>query len=164
MPAPEASRRRKTAAMLRTATGSQRRTFVLGRFAIKVPRLHRLRAGLRANREERRIWREGWQRYYPELCPILACFPFGLALVMPAVEIMSSKQFEWYKANGKLPDNFPDPELYEDKPWDWGLLRGRPVVVDYAMRVHMTAEDLDLINPLVRTISDVVRSALPPLR
>jgi hypothetical protein len=24
------------------------------------------------------------------------------------------------------------------------------VVVDYAMRVHMTAEDLDLISPLVR--------------
>ncbi len=157
-------RRRRFAAMPHTATGSQRRTFVLGPLAIKVPRLHRLRAGSRANREEKRIWREGWQRFYPELCPVLACLPFGIALVMPAVEIMSGKQFESYKANGKLPDHDPDPELYEDKPWDWGLLRGRPVVVDYAMRVHMTAEDLDLISPLVRTIDDVKRSAEPPLR
>jgi hypothetical protein len=157
-------RRRRLAAMLHTAKGSQRRTFVLGRLAIKIPRLRRLRAGSRANLEEKRIWREGWQRFYPELCPIFACLPFGIALVMPAVEIMSGGQFESYKANGKLPDHDPDPELYEDKPWDWGLLRGRPVVVDYAMRVHMTAEDLDLISPLVRTIDDVRRSAVPPMR
>jgi hypothetical protein len=60
-------RRRRFAAMPHTATGSQRRTFVLGPLAIKVPRLHRLRAGSRANREEKRIWREGWQRFYPGL-------------------------------------------------------------------------------------------------
>jgi hypothetical protein len=155
---------RKIARLFRTARGSQRRTLVIGPVAIKLPRLRRLRAGLRANREERRIWREGWHRFYPELCPILGWLPFGVALVMPAVEIMSNQEFECYKANGKLPEHYPDPELYEDKPWDWGLWRGRPVVVDYAMRVHMTPEDLDLINPLVRTIDDVAGSALPPIR
>lgn len=159
-----AARHSRIAAVFHIANGSQRRTFVVGRFAIKVPRLHRFRAGSRANLEEARIWREGWQRFYSELCPVLACLPFGIALVMPAVEIMSRNQFDSYKANGRLPDHDPDPELYENKPWDWGLLRGRPVVVDYAIRVHMTAEDLDLINPLVRTIGDVTRSALPPMR
>ena len=149
--------------MFHIATGSQRRTIVLGPLAIKVPRLRRLRAGLRANREERRIWHEGWQRFFPELCPVIASLPFGVALVMPAVEIMSAQQFAAYKASGKLPDYDPDPELYEDKPWDWGLLRGRPVVVDYAMRTHMTPDDLDLISPQVRTITDVKRSALPPV-
>ena len=83
---------RKFARLFRTARGSQRRTLVIGPVAIKLPRLRRLRAGLRANREERRIWREGWHRYYPELCPILGWLPFGVALVMPAVEIMSREK------------------------------------------------------------------------
>ena len=48
-------------------------------------------------------------------------------------------------------------ELYEDKLGEWGYLNGRPVVVDYAMRVHMTPDDLELIDPRVRTISDVMR-------
>jgi len=159
----ELTRPGKIAAKFHIATGSQRRTLVLGPLAIKVPRLRRLGAGLRANLEERRLWREGWHRYFPELCPVLASLPFGVAIVMPAVEIMSAKQFESYKAKGRLPAYDPDPELYEDKPWDWGLLHGRPVVVDYAMRVHMTSEDLDLISPQVRTIDDVKRSALPPI-
>ena len=80
----------RIAAMFHIATGSQRRTIVLGPLAIKVPRLRRLRAGLRANREEGRIWREGWQRFFPELCPVIASLPFGVAVIMPAVEIMSA--------------------------------------------------------------------------
>ena len=55
------------------------------------------------------------------------------------------------------PENSPDPELYEDKLGEWGYLRGRPVVVDYAMRVHMTEEDLGLIDPNARTIDDLRR-------
>jgi hypothetical protein len=35
------------------------------------------------------MWRGGWQRFYPELCPLLGCLPFGIALVMPAVHIIS---------------------------------------------------------------------------
>jgi hypothetical protein len=71
--------------------GSQRFAIVCGPIAVKFPRPGRLREGMRANRMEARIWREGWQRKYPELCPIYATLPFGLALVMPAVRIMSPK-------------------------------------------------------------------------
>ena len=76
---------------------------------------------------------------------------------MPAVRIMTRIEFDRFDASGKKPDHYPDPELYEDKLGEWGYLNGRPVVVDYAMRVHMTAEDLELIDPRVRTICDVMR-------
>ena len=143
--------------MFRVCRGGQRRTFVCGRIAIKIPRLHRLQSAARANLEEARIWREGWQRYYPELCPVLACLPFGIALVMPAVRIMSRDELHAFINSDAHPDHHPDPELYEDKLGEWGYLRGRPVVVDYAMRVHMTDDDLALIDPDVRTIDDVRR-------
>ena len=143
--------------MFRVRRGSQRRTIVCGCIAIKVPRMRRWRAGARANREEARIWREGWQRFYPELCPILASLPLGAVLVMPAVRIMSRDELDAFMKSDAHPEHSPDPELYEDKPGEWGTLRGQPVVVDYAMRVHMTEEDLALIDPNVRTIEDVRR-------
>ena len=137
--------------------GSHRRAFVLGNIAIKVPRRGRLREAARANREEARRWREGWQRFYPELCPVLGSLPLGVALVMPAVRIMSRDELAVFMKSDAHPENSPDPELYEDKLGEWGYLRGRPVVVDYAMRVHMTEEDLGLIDPNARTIDDLRR-------
>ncbi len=76
---------------------------------------------------------------------------------MPAVHIMTRIELDRFDASGEKPEHYPDPELYEDKLGEWGYLNGRPVVVDYAMRVHMTLEDLELIDPRVRTISDVMR-------
>ena len=143
--------------MFRLRRGSQRRALVCGGIAIKFPRLRRLRAGARANREEARIWREGWGHFYTELCPVLACLPFGAALVMPAVRIMSADEFDVFRRSDAYPDHDPDPELYEGKLGEWGYLDGRPVVVDYAMRVHMTDGDIALIDPSVRTIEDVQR-------
>ena len=54
-----------------------------------------------------------------------------------------------------FPDHDPDPELYESKGGEWGYLEGRPVVVDYAMRVHMDPDEIALIDPRVLTIEDV---------
>jgi hypothetical protein len=143
--------------MVRVIRGGQRRAFLCGRVAIKIPRWDRFRAGARANREEARIWREGWGRFYPELCPVLGCLPFGLALVMPAVRLMTREELAAFRESEAHPDHQPDPELYESKLGEWGYLQGRPVVVDYAMRVHMTEEDIGLIDPNVRTIGDVRR-------
>jgi hypothetical protein len=70
---------------------------------------------------------------------------------------MTRGELERFDASGKKPNHDPDPELYENKLGEWGYLKGRPVVVDYAMRVHMTPEDLELIDPQVRTISEVMR-------
>ena len=138
--------------------GSQRFAIVWGSIAVKLPRLRRLRAGMRANRLEARIWREGWQRKYGELCPILASLPFGIALVMPAVRIMSRDELQAFRDSLEFPDHHPDPELYESKGGEWGYLQGRAVVVDYAMRVHMEPGDIALIDPRVLTIEDVRRN------
>ncbi len=83
--------------------------------------------------------------------------PFGVALVMPAVHIMSPDELRAFRNSDTYPDHYPDPELYESKLGEWGYLRGRPVVVDYAMRVHMTDGDIALIDPCVRAIDDVRR-------
>jgi hypothetical protein len=135
--------------------GSQRFAVVIGPFAVKIPRLRRLREGMRANRMEARIWREGWQRKYKELCPILASLPFGIALVMPAVRIMSPDELQAFRNSLAFPDHDPDPELYESKGGEWGYLDGRPVVVDYAMRVHMVSDEIALIDPRVLTFEEV---------
>ncbi len=137
------------------AKGSQRFAIVVGALALKIPRLRRLREGMRANRMEARIWREGWQRKYKELCPIFAALPFGIALVMPAVRIMSPEELKAFRESMTFPDHDPDPELYESKGGEWGYLEGRPVVVDYAMRVHMDPDEIALIDPRVLTIEDV---------
>ena len=143
--------------MFRLCRGSQRRTLIAGDIAIKVPRLRRLRAGARANREEARLWREGWHHFYAELCPVLFALPFGLALVMPTARIMTREEFAAFRASDAHPIHEPDPELYEDKWGEWGYVDGLPVVVDYAMRVHMPPEDIALIDPNVKTIDDVRR-------
>ena len=135
--------------------GSQRFAIVAGPLALKIPRLRRLHEGMRANRMEARIWREGWQGKYKELCPIFACLPFGIALIMPAVRIMSPDELKAFRNSMAFPDHDPDPELYESKGGEWGYLNGRAVVVDYAMRVHMDPDEIALIDPRVLTIEDV---------
>ena len=89
--------------------GSHRRAFVLGNIAIKLPRWGRLREAARANREEARLWREGWQRFYPELCPVIACLPFGVALVMPAVRLMNPDEFRVFCESEAYPFTIPTP-------------------------------------------------------
>jgi hypothetical protein len=157
MYAPHHDSRFRGSAMPRRS-GSQRFAIVCGPIAIKLPRLSRLRQGMRANRMETRIWREGWQRKYPELCPVLAGLPFGIALIMPAVRTMSPLELQAFRDSGAFPDHDPDPELYESKGGEWGYLHGRPVIVDYAMRVHMEPGEIALIDPRVLTIEDVRRN------
>src|SRR2546426_12273435 len=120
--------------MSKLALGSQRAVVVCCSIAIKFPRLRRLRAGTGANREEARIWREGWQRRYRELCPVLARPLWGLALVMPAVQIMSDDELQAFRASGEFPDHYPHPQLDEGKLGEWGLLKCRPGGVGYPMR------------------------------
>ncbi len=123
---------------MRLATGSQRLVIICGPVAVKIPRLRRLRKGMRANRIEARIWREGWRhKYYSELCPVLASLPFGIALVMPAVRIMWPDELATFRESKAFPRHHPDPEFYEDRLGEWGYLHRRPVVVDYAKGVQL---------------------------
>ena len=146
------------AAMIAVAWGTSRIVFLLcGPFAFKVPRLRRLRTGFRANREEARVWREGWQQRYPELCPVVASMLFGAIWVMPAVRILTTAEYDAAREREALPEHHPserpDPQLYEDKVGEWGLLDGRYVVVDYAMRIYLKPHEID---HRVRSVKDVI--------
>ncbi len=70
---------------------------------------------------------------------MIAALPLGVANVMPYAETMSASQFAAFVNSPDYPDRYPDPELYEDKSDDWGLLARRPIVVDYAYWVQKEA-------------------------
>ena len=64
----------------------------------------------------------------PRTLPVIACLPFGLALFMPAVRMMSSDEVKAFSNSSAFPDHYPTPGLYEDKLMgDWGYLNGKPV-------------------------------------
>jgi hypothetical protein len=101
----------------------------------KLTRLARFRRGCWGNLIEACIWSTQRQDF-PEFCPVLWCAPFGLALTMPRVTMMSCQEFHIWFNSGGYPDHWPRSSPYEDKPGDWGWLEGQPVVVDYAIEAH----------------------------
>lgn len=71
-------------------TGIMREVFLIGRWAVKVPKLTRgwrnFLQGLLANMQERELSRRG----YPQLCPVVFSIPGGWLVVMPRVEPLSN--------------------------------------------------------------------------
>lgn len=122
--------------MIALRSGTSRYVLLLGRLAIKVPRLwplSRIARGLRGNWFERRVA----LRYAPvfgwhELCPVLFADRFGLVLVMPRAEPVTHEDIRQAADD----DHYPAPP-YEFKPEDWGRLPdGRVVAVDFADDAH----------------------------
>jgi hypothetical protein len=116
--------------------GATRLVILIGGLAIKVPKvtgLARFGRGRDGNKIEARIWREQ-REHFPELCPVLWCAPFGLALAMPRARMMTEDQFYRWADSDDYPAHRWSP--YEHKPGDWGWLGTRPVVVDYAIDAH----------------------------
>jgi hypothetical protein len=104
---------------LEISRGASRTVLLVGRWAVKVPRL---RAGWRAtlcgmlsNMAERDRWRAGPRE---GLCPVLCALPGGVALVMPRV--------------GPAADP-PSRNLagFDHKASSYGYHRGELVAIDY---------------------------------
>jgi len=123
--------------------GSSRWVLLVGRLAIKVPRMwppSRIASGLRANEFERLVMRRyapafGWR----ELCPVLWADRFGLLLLMPRTEPVS--QVDVYLLSAAVLEHHPAPPC-EMKAEHWGRLPdGRIVAVEFAESVH-DADDL----------------------
>jgi len=113
--------------------GTTRWVLLFGPWAIKFPRLARLRDGLAANQEEIR-WASNPGRF-TELCPIYL-HVLDWLVVMPRARILTHGECIALLKAEEFPDHHPEPVPYEDKCSDWGRLPdGRLVVIDYAKSV-----------------------------
>jgi hypothetical protein len=109
--------------------GDFRRVILIGRIALKFPRLRNLTKGLRCNRWEREMWRTwrpvfGWKN----LCPVIFADPLGLVVVMPrAMQPVTADEVD-----AETPDSYPDTTS-ETKPDDFGRVEGRLLALDYGL-------------------------------
>jgi hypothetical protein len=106
-------------------SGSFRRVFLLGRFAVKVPRIRFLSLGMRCHRWEREMWCT-WRPVFgwTELCPIVLADPLGMprAVTQPVSleEIKAASSDHTHVVIDCAPD-------------DWGRVDGCARVVDYGL-------------------------------
>jgi hypothetical protein len=112
--------------------GETREVFLIGKYAIKIPKLRygweNLRLGLRANRREATLGASG----RPELCPVLWSTRGGWLVVMPLCAPLTEADFNSWLADGAF------GEAGRDIPCEWkqdcfGYLEGRIVCVDYGL-------------------------------
>jgi hypothetical protein len=118
--------------------GTSRRTICIGPWAVKIARND---TGRRCNSFEAELWARTTARRRAMLCPVLACLPFGLALVMQRAVPLSEDDAGHLRATRGFPDwDYvpPDDECpFEPKACDWGRLSdGRLVALDYSTPAH----------------------------
>lgn len=123
-----------TSRWIQLRSGASRIVLLIGRYAIKFPRLsglNRVRQGLRCNQAEVFAWRE---QKYPNLCPLLWSSPGPLLVVMARASSMSDAEFdEWFDSDD-WPHFVGRDAPYEPKSADAGFLPdGRRVMVDYGV-------------------------------
>ena len=116
--------------------GATRRVFLIGRYALKIPRIQVLRGGLCANRWEREVWTVwqpmfGWQH----ICPVLFADPAGLLVIMPRCHPVAQ-----HIVDASIEECHPDVN-HEPKAADHGYLEGRVVVVDYGLPLPEMVEN-----------------------
>ncbi|QSA96603.1 hypothetical protein [Methylococcus sp. EFPC2] len=117
------------ASALTVELGATRAVLLVGRMAIKVPRLSTWRTflnGLLANMQEREFWRTRWA----ELCPVLFSLPGGWLVVMPRAKPLTDADWCAFdteefieRSDGVIP--------VEEKQDSFGWLNGRIVAIDY---------------------------------
>lgn len=109
--------------------GATRVVFLIGRWAIKIPRLCSWRnflQGLLANQQEAVFGRLGWDG----ICPVLLYLPGGFLVVMPRAEPVPDDFFLHFQF-----DDFVNREDYtipvEYKLSSFGFIGEKIVAVDY---------------------------------
>ena len=112
--------------------GAMREVFLVGRWAIKLPKLtsdwRQFLRGLLSNMEEREFSAKG----YPEFCPVVFSLPCGWLVVMRRAEPLTDEFLAGFdRLQFIMPDDgrlFPEVEPKDDS---FGMLDGRVVIVDY---------------------------------
>src|SRR5216684_880031 len=115
--------------------GTVRLTICVGAWAAKIARNA---AGRRCNLFEADLWARTTEARRNMLCPVLACLPFGVGLIMHRAEPLSEDEADRLRTEDGFPDwdyMPPDDEghPFEYKASDWGRLPdGRLVALDYS--------------------------------
>ncbi len=110
--------------------GITREVFLIGSYAIKIPKLkygwHKFLCGLLANMQETEFSKTGWS----ELCPVTFSIPGGWLLIMRRARPLTLDEFLSFD-----PFKFRDRPEYtvpvEHKQDSFGILDGRIVAIDY---------------------------------
>lgn len=113
--------------------GAYRCVFLLGNFAIKLPRITRLGKALRCSRWEREMWKV-WRLTYgwEHLCPVYFSDPAGFMLVMyRAEQPVSVEDIE--RANSEEYDHYYPDIHVEYKPENWGKIGNKILCLDYGL-------------------------------
>lgn len=114
--------------MIQFKSGATRCVFLVGSYALKMPRLNDWRLclhGLLANMQEAQFSRVGWA----ELCPVLWNIPGGFLVVMPRCQPLGRRMSAEEFAEFSQKKDYCVP--VENKPDSFGWYRGRIVAIDY---------------------------------
>jgi hypothetical protein len=114
--------------------GTVRLTICVGPWALK---LARNATGRRCNRFEADLWARTTPTRRNMLCPVLACLPFGVGLLLQRAEPLSRDECHQLINEDGFPDwDYVPPDEtcpFEYKASDWGRLPdGRLVALDYS--------------------------------
>jgi hypothetical protein len=115
--------------------GTRRLTLCIGAWAVK---LARNANGRRCNRFEADLWARTTPTRRNMLCPVLACLPSGLAIVMQRAQPLSEDEAKRLRSTRGFSDwDYMPPDddecPFEPKASDWGRLPdGRLVALDYS--------------------------------
>ncbi len=126
--------------MIRTTDGNWRRVTIDGALAIKTPRPDRPQL---LNLWEWELWTEWQPRYrWDYLCPAIRCSDDGGELVMRAADPCVDSRS---RALRRLWDEIEERYRYvaplgECKVGDWGVLKGRLVLLDYGAECFTETE------------------------
>jgi hypothetical protein len=118
-------------------SGGMRHVYLIGRYAIKIPRDDALTGGSEANREELRRW---FAERDERLCPVLWGDPSGSILIMERAELLTDDGFRELDSLRLKEDVNSSPisghRFYADdfKRENFGRLRGKIVRIDYGER------------------------------
>ena len=112
--------------------GAMREVFLVGRWAVKLPKLHRgwrqFLRGLLSNMEEREFSAKG----YREFCPVVFSLPGGWLVIMRRTESCTDEFLAGFdRLRFIMPEDgrlFPEVEPKDDS---FGMLDGDVVIVDY---------------------------------
>ena len=122
--------------------GTTRTVFLIGKYAIKIPRFwhkynnHRWKIFLRgilANIDEDYWWK--WSNKRDKLCPVLFKSPLGLFLIMSKATELSVEEYD----NLDLDQEFSGLPL-DSKIMNFGKIHNKIVLVDYADSRYMCSD------------------------